>query len=392
MQIISKLPQVGTTIFTVMSALANEVGAVNLSQGFPDFPIDNTLAHYTHEAMQKGLNQYAPMAGLPLLREALAHKLSQTYHFNCSPAENITITSGATEALFAAITALVSEGDEVIIFEPAYDSYVPAIELNKGVAIRIALTPESYQIDWQKVKESISPRTKAILINTPHNPTGTVLSQQDLLNLVEVVRNTNIWIISDEVYEHIIFDNIRHESVLHYPELRERSMAIYSFGKTFHATGWKIGYCVAPAEATKEFRKVHQFLTFSTVTPMQYALAIYLQNPENYLHLPSFYEKKRNTFAQMMQETPFQLLPCQGTYFQLASYKHLSDEKDTDYTIRLTKEVGVATIPVSVFYQEPQDHKVIRFCFAKKEETLARAVEKLIKHKEKLYQPQTTKA
>ncbi len=380
----SKLPKVGTTIFTVMSALANETGAVNLSQGFPDFACSEKLVDLVSSYMKKGMNQYAPMAGVPALREQIAIKTEMIYGIKVNPDTEITITSGATEAIFSAISAIVSQGDEVIIFEPAYDCYIPAIELNGGIAIPIPLNPITYSIPWETVKEKVTENTKLIIINTPHNPTGSILNKEDLIRLENLVRDTDIFIISDEVYEHIIFDEVRHESVLFYPLLAERSFVVSSFGKTFHTTGWKIGYCIAPAPLSKEFRKVHQFLTFSTVTPMQYALADFIKEKDNYLELGSFYQEKRDYFRKLMQETPFELLDCKGTYFQLVSYKHLSAEKEIDYCIRLTKEAGVATIPVSAFYSENMDNQVIRFCFAKKKETLDMAVEALMKNENSL--------
>jgi methionine transaminase len=336
------------------------------------------------QAMRKGLNQYAPMPGLPALREAIAEKTTFLYGTKVNPDTEITVVSGASEALFNALACLISAGDEVVIFEPAYDLYVPAINLFGGVAVPVALNPTDYSIDWAKAKEAITPKTRAIIINTPHNPTGAVLYQRDLQELQRLVAETDIFVLSDEVYEHIIFDGIAHESVLKYPDLLARSFVISSFGKTYHTTGWKIGYCIAPAELTKEFRKIHQFNTFSTSTPMQVALAEFIKEKEHYLELPDFYQERRDRFRALMQETAFKLLPCAGTYFQLASYAHLSQERDTDYAIRLTREVGVATIPVSVFYTNQTDHKVIRFCFAKRYETLEQGIDKLIKGVDKL--------
>lgn len=384
MQIHTKLPKVGTTIFTVMSALATEYQAVNLSQGFPDFGCSPELIDLVSKAMQKGFNQYAPMAGVPILRERIAEKTYQLYQKKVNPDTEVTVTSGATEALYAAIAAVVQPEDEVIIFEPAYDSYVPAIELNGGKVVPIALNYPTYHIDWQVVREKISAKTKLIIINTPHNPTGSVLSATDLDELEKIVRGTNIFLIGDEVYEHIIFDDNQHQSLLLRPELAQRSFVISSFGKTFHTTGWKIGYCVAPADLTKEFRKVHQYLTFSSATPLQYAIAEYLANPTPYLTLPKFYEEKRNQFVNLIKGTKFSCLPASGTYFQLLDYSAITDEKDTDFAIRITKEFGVAAIPVSVFYSENQlttSQKVLRFCFAKSTETLEKAADKLHKIK-----------
>jgi len=380
----SKLPRVGTTIFSVMSALANEVGATNLSQGFPDFAADPKLLELVGKAMQNGHNQYAHTWGLPALREAIAHKTAVVYNTEVNPNTEVTVVSGASEALFNALACVVGAGDEVIILEPAYDLYAPAIALFGGKAVGVALVYPSYSVDWAKVKEAITPRTKAIIINTPHNPSGAVLTAHDLQALSLIVANTDIVLLSDEVYEHIIFDGQVHESVLKYPALRERSFVISSFGKTYHTTGWKIGYCIAPPAFTNEFRKVHQFNTFSTSTPMQVALAVFLEDTEAYLSLPAFYQERRDKFKEMLKATPFEILSCAGTYFQLVGYGHLSQEPDTVYAQRLTREVGVATIPVSVFYDTPTDHKVIRFCFAKRYETLEQGIEKLVKFEARL--------
>jgi len=376
----NKLPFVGTTIFTVMSALAQQHQAINLSQGFPDFECSPDLTDWVSHFMKKGYNQYAPMTGIQVLREQIAEKTTQLYGCTCNPDTDVTVTSGATEALFAAIAAVVEEGDEVIIFEPAYDSYKPAIALCGGVTVPIALQAPHYQIDWQVVAQKISPKTKLIILNTPHNPTGTTASQTDMLALSKLVRNTNIFLIGDEVYEHIIFDNEHHQSLLLYTDLAARSFVISSFGKTFHTTGWKVGYCVAPAELSKEFRKVHQYLTFSTATPFQYAIAEYLKNPTNYLSLPAFYQERRDKFLNLLKGTKFNLNPAAGTYFQLVDYSAISQEKDTDFAVRLTKEIGVAAIPVSVFYSENVSQgQYLRFCFAKKDETLEKAAERLHK-------------
>ncbi len=368
----SKLPNVGTTIFTVMSALANEHKAINLSQGFPDFPSSQRLIELVHDYMQKGYNQYAPMAGVPALREGIAQKISVMYGISVHPDE-ITITAGATQALFTAITAFVRPGDEVVILEPAYDSYRPSIEANGGIPVIHELKAPDYQPDWHKIQQLFSDKTRMIIINTPHNPTGTILTQDDLQMLESMVANTNILVLSDEVYEHLIYDGEPHESVLRYPNLRERSLAVYSFGKTFHNTGWKIGYCVAPPALMAEFRKVHQFNVFCVNTPMQYALADFLQNPVEYLSLHDFYQRKRDFLAQVMQGSPLKPFPSKGTYFQLFDYSSISDEPDTEFARRLTVEFGVASIPVSVFYSSGKDEHVIRLCFAKKEETLEQA-------------------
>lgn len=375
----SKLPKVGTTIFTVMSQLANECNAINLSQGFPDFEVSKKLIDLVNQQMKKGLNQYAPMPGVMVLREAIAEKVEADYGKKYNPETEITITAGGTQALFTAIAALVREDDEVIVFEPYYDSYVPAIELNGGRPIFIQLKAPDYKIDWEKVKKVISQRTRMIIINTPHNPTSTVWSKSDMEMLEKITKDSEIIILSDEVYEHIIFDRKQHESVIRYPKLAERSLAIFSFGKTFHATGWKTGYCMAPDYLMKEFRKAHQFIVFSGNTPIQYALADFLKDKSNYTGLGEYYQQKRDYFIDLIQQTKFKLLPVSGSYFQLVKYEHLSDEKDTDYAIRLTKEFGVASIPVSVFYHKPVDNKILRLCFAKSKETLDKAAERLCK-------------
>lgn len=375
----SKLPQVGTTIFTVMTRMALEHGAISLSQGSPDFPCPEDLINLVAHFMKKGFNQYAPMEGVMALREQIAIKTEHCYGFAPDPLTEVTVTTGATEGLFSAITTVVSPGDEVIVFEPCYDSYIPAIELCGGKAVRLALETENYTIPLQQLIEAINAKTRLIIINTPHNPTGTILRQAEIQRLAKILKDTNILLISDEVYEHMTFDKEPHYSVLREPLLRERSFVMSSFGKTYHATGWKIGYCIAPAYLTKEFRKVHQFVVFSTHSATQYALAEYLKDKSSYESLPSFFEEKRNKFRAMMAQTRFRLFPCAGSYFQVASYAHMSEENDTQYATRLTKEYGVATIPVSVFYKDFTDKKVLRFCFAKKDETLEKAVERLIK-------------
>ncbi len=373
----SKLPNVGTTIFTIMSGLANETGAINLSQGFPSFEVSRELIDLYNQAMVDNHNQYAPMPGLPALREELSKKTQKHYGAYYNPDSEITITAGGTQALYTAITALVHKGDEVIIFEPAYDSYKPAIELAGGIVKPYSLTPPDYRINWEEVKSMITDKTKLIIINTPHNPSGTILSKQDLESLAEITKGTNIIVLSDEVYEHIIFDGEEHQSVCRFEELRNRSLIVYSFGKTFHATGWKTGYCLGPEYLMKEFRKVHQFLVFSVNTPLQVALAKYLQNEEHYLSLPFFYQAKRDYFLSLIQGCSFTFTPCKGSYFQLLDYSNFSNEKDTDLAIRLTKEFGIASIPVSVFYSSDVDTKMLRFCFAKDNETLERAAEKI---------------
>ena len=375
----SKLPKVGTTIFTVMSGLAREHGAVNLSQGFPDFSIPERLVELTHSYMTKGFNQYSPMQGVPILRERLAEKVEELYTAKYDPETEINITAGATQAIYTAISAFVNEGDEVIIFEPAYDCYVPAIEVHGGVPVYVQMNLSGELIDWEKVKKLINQRTRMIIINTPHNPSGRVMNAADMLKLQKLTDGTDIIILSDEVYEHIIFDSMEHQSVARFPKLAERSIVVSSFGKTYHNTGWKIGHVLAPKELMKEFRKVHQFNVFSVNTPAQYALADFLLEKEHYLELGAFYQEKRNTFLKLLEGSNFKIHPSEGTYFQLLEYSKITDEKDTDYAVRLTKEVGVASIPVSVFYHEKNTDKFLRFCFAKEDETLEKAAEKLMK-------------
>ncbi len=373
MQITSKLPTVGTTIFTVMSKLAKQTGAINLSQGFPDFDCDPRLkaavAHYTNA----GYNQYAPMPGVPELRDAIAEKIKVVYDVAVDAEAEITVTAGATQAIFTAISAFIHPGDEVVLFEPAYDSYRPAVQVNGGVPVAYNLRAPDYKPDWAAVKNLLTERTKMIVINTPHNPTGTTLKKEDFAALEKLTEGTDILILSDEVYEHLVFDEEKNQSVLSYPQLRRRSLATYSFGKTLHATGWKLGYVVAPEHLMREFRKVHQFNVFSVNTPMQYAVADYLRDPENYLSLADFYQAKRDFFVEVMRGSRLRPLDCAGTYFQTFDYSEISDEPDTDFAQRLTREYGVAAIPVSAFYADGQDDKVIRFCFAKQEETLAAA-------------------
>ena len=375
----SRLPGIGTNIFTIMSALAQAHGAVNLGQGFPDYPMQEELAAKVAEAIKQGYNQYAPMPGIISLRERLAEKAKKLYGADVNADTEITITPGATYAIYTALTTILSPNDEVIIFEPAYDSYIPNIEINGAKAIPISLSYPEYRINWELVKQSITPRTKAIIINSPHNPTGSVLETEDLLSLKKIVAETNIFIISDEVYEHLIFDRKQHQSILRDTELFARSFVCFSFGKTYHCTGWKLGYCIAPATLSKEFRKVHQFNAFTTFTPAQVALSDYLQKEEAYLSLPEFMQQKRDYFQQLMQQTRFELLPSTGSYFVCAKYDRISDEADYDFAVRLTKEVGVATIPVSAFYHNRKDDHVIRFCFSKQNKTLLSAAERLIK-------------
>lgn len=375
----SKLPKVGTTIFTVMSGLAREHNAVNLSQGFPDFNIPERLVELTHSYMRKGLNQYSPMKGAPVLREKLAEKVEELYTAKYHPDSEITVTAGATQAIYTAISAFVNEGDEVIIFEPAYDCYVPAIELHGGVPIYVQMNLSGELIDWENVKKLVNQRTRMIIINTPHNPSGRVMNAADMLKLQKLTDGTDIIVLSDEVYEHIIFDGMEHQSVARYPKLAERSIVVSSFGKTYHNTGWKIGHVLAPKELMTEFRKVHQFNVFSVNTPAQYALADFLNDKEHYLELGAFYQEKRNTFNRLLQGSNFKIKPSEGTYFQLLDYSKISNEVDTEYAIKLTKDVGVASIPVSVFYHEKNEDKFLRFCFAKEDETMEKAAEKLMK-------------
>ena len=378
MQIHSKLPNVGTTIFTVMSALATEYDAVNLGQGFPDYLMSEELIELVNEAMKKGFNQYVPMQGYMPLREALAEKVEYLYKTDINPETQITITPGGTYAIYTALTTVLQPGDEVIIFEPAYDSYIPNVEINGAVPVLIDLKFPEYKINWNVVKQKISPKTKMIVLNSPHNPTGSVLSENDIRELRSVVKENNIFICSDEVYEHLIFDNIPHQSILRYPDLLERSFVCFSFGKVYHCTGWKLGYCISSPELMKEFRKVHQFNCFSCHTPSQVALSRFLSNKNSYLSLSLFMQQKRDYFIKLMQGSKFKLLDSHGSYFICATYEQISDEADKEFSIRITKEYGVTTIPVSVFYRSETDNKVVRFCFAKKKETLEAAVERLI--------------
>ena len=377
MHIQSKLPNVGTTIFTIMSGLATEYNAVNLGQGFPDFPMSSELTGLVNEAMKNNFNQYPPMPGWMPLREAIAEKGKFLYQAKIKPDTEITITPGGTYAIYSSLTAILHPGDEVIVFEPAYDSYIQNIEINGAKAVTIDLVYPGYHIDWMAVQNAVTPKTKAIIINSPHNPTGSVISEDDIQQLRKITAGTNIFIISDEVYEHLIYDNIPHQSILRYPDLMERSFVCFSFGKTYNCTGWKLGYCIAPPELTKEFRKVHQYNCFSCHTPSQVALAGFLKNKEAYLSLSSFMQEKRDYFTRLMQDTRFTMLQSSGSYFICAKYDRISDEADKDFAIRLTKEAGVATIPVSVFYQNGKDDKVLRFCFSKKKDTIEMAVEKL---------------
>lgn len=373
----SKLPHVGTTIFTVMSGLANEHQALNLSQGFPGFDCDPALSELVAKYTRGGFNQYAPMTGVPPLRQALAAKAVSVFGLTYDPDTEVTVTSGATEALFAALAAVIRPGDEVLIFEPAYDSYAPAIELNGGIPVYITPEGPAYAIDWAAVAGKISSRTRAVIVNTPHNPTGYVWTRADLDALAALLKPLDAWVVSDEVYEHITFDSRPHLSPASHPDLKDRTFLCGSLGKTFHVTGWKIGFCLAPKALSAEFRKIHQYLTFSTVTPVQYALAEYLGNPEHYLTVAAFYQRKRDLFVQALEASAFRFVPSQGTFFQNVSYGHLSQENDYDLAVRLTKQIGVASIPVSVFYHRKDDHKQLRFCFAKDDTMLLEAAERL---------------
>jgi methionine transaminase len=375
----SKLPQVGTTIFTVMSALAAEYKAVNLGQGFPDFPMNDELIARVNEAMLKGFNQYVHMNGYMPLREMLAEKIQYLYNTVVNPDTEITITPGGTYAIYTALTTALQPGDEVIVFQPGYDSYIPNIEINGAIPVIIPLQYPDYTIDWNEVKKAITPRTRMIMLNSPNNPTGSILRESDIKALQEIVKEHDLFILSDEVYEHVIFDNLPHQSMLRYPDLLARSFVCFSFGKIYHCTGWKIGYCVAPAAAMQEFRKVHQFNCFSVDSPKQVALAKFLQQKAPYETLGSFVQQKRDYFLQLMKDTPFKMHETFGSYFVLASYGHFSNESEKEMAIRLTKEYGVASIPVSAFYRHETDNKVLRFCFCKKEETLEMAVERLRK-------------
>ncbi|MCE6990350.1 methionine aminotransferase [Dyadobacter sp. CY323] len=375
----SKLPKVGTTIFTRMSRLAEEHKAINLAQGFPEFDCSPELQGLVDKYIRAGKNQYAPMAGVMALREAISQKVCTATSYEYHPESEITITSGATEALYVAISTVVHPGDEVIVFEPAYDSYVPAIELNGGVPVFVTLDPQYEEIDWENVKSKISPKTRAIIVNTPHNPTGNVWKSSDLKQLATLAEEYDLTVISDEVYEHIVFDGREHISTASIPSLAARTFLCGSFGKTFHTTGWKLGYCLAPKELTAEFRKIHQFLVFSVVTPFQFAVAEYLSEPAHYLTLSAFYERKRDIFLDAINDIGFGIKPTEGSFFQNVSYANLSDEKDLSLAERMTIEAGVASIPVSSFYDRPTDFKTLRFCFAKHDDTLLRAADALRK-------------
>jgi methionine aminotransferase len=373
----SRLPAVGTTIFTVMSRLAADLGAINLSQGFPDFDCDPELVAAVDRHMREGRNQYAPMQGVPALRQAIAAKYEALYGRRYDPETEVTVTSGGTEAIFDAVAAVVHPGDEVIALEPCYDSYVPAALLNGGVPKIVPLTPGSYAIDWDAVRRAVTNRTRLLLLNSPHNPAGSVITPDDITALRSLVNETGIYVVSDEVYEHIIFDGVAHESLSRDDDLAARSFVVGSFGKTFHTTGWKVGYAVAPAALTTEFRKVHQFVTFSTNTPTQYAIADFLADKGRLAALAPFYQRKRDLFLDLMKESRFVPLPCRGSYFQLMDYSAITREPDAEFAIRLTKEHGVASIPTSPFLYNLPAPLILRFCFAKRDETLDRAAERL---------------
>jgi methionine transaminase len=373
------LPAVGTTIFTVMSGLASELNAVNLGQGFPDFEMDKRLSQLVADAMIDGYNQYAPMPGWMPLREAIAEKNNFLYGADINPASEITITPGGTYAIYTALTAILRPGDEVIVLEPSYDSYVPNIIVNGATPVLVSLSLPDFEIDWEAVNAAVTSKTRAIIINSPHNPTGSILKAHDIAELRKLVSGTGIFIISDEVYEHLIYDEAPHLSMLRYPDLRERSFVCFSFGKVFHCTGWKLGYCIAPPGFTTEFRKVHQFNCFSCHTPSQVGIARFLADKSAYLDLGAQLQAKRDHFINLMQTTRFTLKNSAGSYFICASYENISAEDDKSFAIRATRDVGVAMIPVSAFYQDGTDNKIVRFCFAKKHETLENAVEKLSK-------------
>lgn len=375
----SKLPQTGTSIFAVMTGLAKEHNAVNLSQGFPDFPISAELIDRVAYYMKSGYNQYAPMPGVAELRNAISQMFRQNHNAHYNPETEITVTAGGTQALYAAIAAFIRKDDEVIIFEPAYDSYAPAVQLNGGIVKYAQLEFPDFRINWDELPRMFNHRTKMVIINTPHNPTGSVLHEDDLQRLERMLEGRDIVVLSDEVYEHLIFEDIQHQSVVRFPNLARRSLLVGSFGKTFHATGWKTGFVLAPENLMKEFRKAHQFVVFASNTPVQYAISDYISNPTNYKYLGEFYQKKRDLFVEKIKPSRFKVLPCYGTYFQLLSYDAISDKKEMDFAVQLIIEHGIAAVPVSPFYHDKSDHKVLRFCFAKQQETIEKAGEILCK-------------
>jgi len=379
MQLSSKLPNVQVSIFAKMTALANKHNAINLSQGFPNFKSDPKLIRLVENAMQTGFNQYAPMPGILELREAVGNKIDLLYHSSYNPETEITITSGATQAIYSIISAFIKPNDEVIIFKPAYDSYEPTVQINGGIPIAIQLEGPEYKVNWDEVSQKVNDNTKMIIINTPHNPSATIFSENDMLQLQKITNGTNIIILSDEVYEHIIFDGEKHQSICLFSDLKSRSFLVASFGKTFHNTGWKMGYCCAPKDLMAEFRKAHQFTVFSVNHPIQKALAEYLQEPSHYLELPQFFQRKRNLFCDLIKDSKFKIIPAKGTYFQILDYSEISSERDVDFAERLTIQNGLASIPLSVFNENHLDNKVLRFCFAKTDETLKKAAEILNK-------------
>ena len=374
--IVTKMPKVGTTIFTVMSALATERNAVNLGQGFPDFECDPKLVDAVADAMRRGLNQYPPMAGVPELRRIVADKIAAIYGARYDWDSEITITAGATQAIFTALLAIVHPGDEVIVIEPVYDSYIPNIELIGGTVVAVPMSSD-YRVPWDEVAAAVTPRTRAIMVNSPHNPSGTILRDADMRALEAIAVEHELFVISDEVYEHMVYDGEPHESACRYPALAARSFVISSFGKTFHVTGWKVAYCAAPAALSAEFRKVHQFNVFTVNTPVQHGLADYMKEPARYLQLPAFYQRKRDLFREGLAGTRFRLLPSEGTFFQLVDYSAISDLSEAEFSKWLTAEIGVAAIPLSAFYEKPVENGVVRFCFAKKDDTLRHALERL---------------
>ena len=371
----SKLPDIGTSIFTVMSRMAAEHNAINLSQGFPDFNCHEELIDLVNYYMRRGFNQYAPMQGIPVLRQKISEKIYKLYRHKYDHETEITITAGATQAIYTVASAVIHTGDEVIVFEPAYDSYVPSIKINGGVPVYIPLNKGDFSINWDKVSKAITDRTRMIVLNSPHNPTGSVINETDIINLEEIVRNRNIFILSDEVYEHIVFDNRKHMSVSGSKELSKKAFVISSFGKTYHTTGWKLGYCVAPEELMKEFRKVHQFIVFAVNTPIQHAYAEYMDNESHYLNLDNFYEQKRDLFLKHLRNSRWNIKPTSGTYFQILEYSQITDMNDMEFAEKLTKEAGIATIPLSPFYNDKRSEKMLRVCFAKKDNVLQEAAE-----------------
>ncbi len=373
----SKLPNLELTIFAVMTQMAIKYKAINLSQGFPDFDTYPELISLVQKYMREGHNQYAPMQGVMPLRERIAEKVSAIYGTQYDPATEITVTAGATESIFAAITAVVKKDDEVIIIEPAYDAYAPIVQLNGGIPIYLQLQFPDFHIDWNEFENAVSDKTRLIILNYPHNPTGAVLTKEDIANLIQITEDTQALIVSDEAYEHIIFDDRQHESMVRHPQLARRSFVICSFGKTYHTTGWKIGYCLAPEPLSAELQKIHQYLTFACNTPIQMAYAEFMGNKDLYLKLPAFYQQKRDLFLNLIEKSRFRPLPCKGTYYQMLDYSQISDKPDTEFAKQLTVEHGVAAIPPSSLYHQKVDHKVLRFCFAKKSETLESAAKKL---------------